>query len=159
MRWHAYRKLEAERDEVVEELKEYPALAKRLAQIVERLSKNDQAIEQINNHALPSRASKLRSAELIARDLQSFSPGPFVSIPRISQETRLVRFEHDKDMPHLWPPAHPPVDPMIYDFPKTTPPPPVIEKPKPRQPFAAPSVAPIINGGNPALIIEEQNHA
>ena len=82
-RWAAYKKLEVERDAIVEELKEYPALAKRIAAIVERLAANDAAVDRLNNYALPSRAPKLRSAELIARDLSSFSPAQFVTIPRI----------------------------------------------------------------------------
>jgi hypothetical protein len=124
-RWAAYKKLEAERDEIVKELAEYPALAQRIAAIVERLSANDIALDHLNAHALPSRAPKLRSAELVARNLSTFSPAQFVAIPRIGQETRLVRFEYDKADAYLWPRPAPHVS-----FPKG--PPPVIEYPQSR---------------------------
>lgn len=131
-RWAAYKKIEAERDAIVAELAEYPALAKRISAIVERLAANDVAVDNLNNHTLPSRAPKLRSAELIARDLATFSPAQFVAVPRIGQEMRLVRFEHDKADPYLWPRPAPPVDPSTYSFPKLRPPPPEIERPQSR---------------------------
>ncbi len=130
----SYKKLEIERDEIVEELKEYPALAKRLAAIVERLAKNDAAIDNLNNYALPNRTAKLRSAELIARGLQSFSPQQFVTIPRIGQETKLVRFEHDKSDPYLLPR---PIPFVGYSPPKP-------ERPQPAKEHAnGPQISPI----------------
>jgi hypothetical protein len=131
-RWAAYKKLEVERDAIAEELKEYPALAKRIAAIVERLAANDIALDNLNAYALPTRAPKLRSAELLARNLPSFSPAQFVTIPRIGQQTRLVKFEHDKADPYFFPKpaATMPVDYGAM-FPKGDPPP-VIEKPQSR---------------------------
>jgi hypothetical protein len=49
-------------------------LAAQLADLLARVVANERALEQING-ALPKEAARLRGAELIARDLQSFETG------------------------------------------------------------------------------------
>jgi hypothetical protein len=102
-RWDAYRKAEAERDKLAAELAEvYPVFAERLAELLPRIDANDRQIEHINDRALPSGAKRLRVAELVARDLPSFTPRPYVDVPRITKELRLPAFEHAGER-YVWP--------------------------------------------------------
>ena len=80
----------------------YPPIAEQLANIMQRLTANDVQIEHIINCALPSGAERLRVAELIARDLTSFTPRPYVDVPRITKELRLPAFEYSGER-YVWP--------------------------------------------------------
>ena len=63
---------------------------------------NDRHIDQINDHALPSAAKRLRVAELVARGLSSFAPKLHVDVPRITKELRLPAFEYPGER-YVWP--------------------------------------------------------
>jgi len=91
-----------ERDKLAAELAEvYPPLAAKLADLAARVAVNDAAIERVNQK-LPDGATWMASAELIARDLESFFDGPS-NIPSISQHMRLPAFQYAGLDPYTWP--------------------------------------------------------
>jgi hypothetical protein len=69
----AYNAALVERDKLAAELAEiYPSLAEKLADLGARVAANDAAIERVNQRQ-PDGAPWLTGAELIARELNSFS--------------------------------------------------------------------------------------
>jgi hypothetical protein len=102
-RWVAYKKAEAERDKLAEELaRVYPPIAEKLADLLTRIAASDVQIEHIINCALPSGAERLRVAELVARGLSSFTPKLYVDVPRITKELRLPAFKYPGER-YVWP--------------------------------------------------------
>jgi hypothetical protein len=99
-----FEQVKAERDALAAELKrEYPALAAKLVDLLTRLSASDAEV-QIVNSQLPSGASPLRGAELVARDLESFERG-FEFVPRLTARVALPAFSFSTLEPYVWPPA------------------------------------------------------
>lgn len=100
-----YDEVAAVRDELAAELKQvYPAAAAQLADLMSRVAANDRMIEYVQAAALPRGASLLRSAELVARELPSFTAG-IHTVPRITTNLRLPAFEFDAHGPYSWPPT------------------------------------------------------
>src|SRR5262245_35658952 len=89
----AYDAALAERDKLAAELAEvYPPLAAKLADLAARIAANDAEIERVNQKP-PDGGTWMASAELVARQLESFFDGPS-NIPRISQHMRLPAFQY-----------------------------------------------------------------
>lgn len=100
-RWAAYKAVEAERDQLAEELARlYPGLAKQLADLAQRIRVNDEAIERVNRRR-PTGASQLEEAEFVARGLHRHFRH---AVPRIATRTKLPAFEFEQLRPYLWPP-------------------------------------------------------
>jgi hypothetical protein len=90
----------------IQELKDfYPDAAARLAELLARIVANDQAINQINAHALPRERGRLLSAELVARDLPGWVLNAQPLAKRLTDELRLPAFElrPGPDAGYLWP--------------------------------------------------------
>jgi hypothetical protein len=103
-RWMAYRKAEAERDALADELgRVYPPLAAQLADLFGRIAANDREVEQ-TNRALPKEGGRLREVELVARNLDGWVRNG-IETPRIVKGLRLPAFETGLVHPYLWPPA------------------------------------------------------
>jgi hypothetical protein len=94
-RWIGYRKAEAERDTLAEELgRVYPPLAAQLADLFGRIATNDREVEHINARARPSGADYLRSVELVARNLDGWVQNG-IETARIVKGLRLPAMERD----------------------------------------------------------------
>ena len=92
------------RDALADELRrEYPAIAARLADLVARVEQNDREVERVNNRALPSGASGIRYAELVARGLPGFMDGT-ANIPRLTKQLRVPSFTYSGSDRFVWPP-------------------------------------------------------
>ena len=72
--------------------------------VAERESGDVAALRPIaeNSHALPSSAERLRSAELIAREIEAWRVNS-AGVVRISHELCLPAFKHDPHRPYAWP--------------------------------------------------------
>jgi len=69
----AYERVKTERDKLAAELKaSCPSMEGRLGELIAKIEANDREIEFVNGHALPSGAERLRSAELIAREIEAW---------------------------------------------------------------------------------------
>jgi hypothetical protein len=98
-----YDKAKAERDFLAAELKvSYPNIESQLGQLIARVEANDREVDYINSQALPRGAERLRSAELVARGLESWRTNQ-TDVVRITQELRLPAFKHDPHQPYAWP--------------------------------------------------------
>jgi hypothetical protein len=103
-RERAYQAVEAERDRLAEELKSYPEIAARLADLLVRIVANDAEIERINAHALPRERGRLLSAELVARGLAGWVLNAQPLAKRLTDELRLPAFElRPGSDGYLWP--------------------------------------------------------
>src|SRR5262249_49347332 len=103
-RERAYQTVEAERDQLAEELKSYPEIAARLADLLVRIVANDAEIERINAHALPRERGRLLSAELVARDLAGWVLNAQPLAKRLTDELGLPAFElRPGSDGYLWP--------------------------------------------------------
>jgi hypothetical protein len=104
-RLRAYQAVEAERDRLAQELKEfYPAMAERLVELLARIQSNDAEIDRINAHALPRERGRLLSAELVARDLPGWVLNAQPLAKRLTDELRLPAFELAPGSDgYLWP--------------------------------------------------------
>jgi DNA repair exonuclease SbcCD ATPase subunit len=99
----AYDKVKAERDLLAQELKAiYPRIESQLGQLIPRIEANDREIDYINGQALPMDAERLQSAELIARDLESWRVIQ-TDVVRFTRELCLPAFKHDPHRPYAWP--------------------------------------------------------
>jgi hypothetical protein len=78
----------------------YPGIEQKLGE--PRIAANDQEIEYINGHALPSSGERLLVAELVARGLKGFVENG-VHIPRITKQLRLPAFKYSACEPYRWP--------------------------------------------------------
>jgi len=68
-----YDKAKAERDRLAAELKaNYPGIESQLGRLITKIEANDREIEFVNAHGLPTGAERLKSAELIARGVESW---------------------------------------------------------------------------------------
>jgi hypothetical protein len=98
-----YDNAKAERDLLAVELKaSYPSFESQLGQLIARIEANDRHIDYINSQALPTSAERLRSAELVAREVESWRVNQ-TEVVRITQELRLPAFKHDPHRPYAWP--------------------------------------------------------
>jgi hypothetical protein len=98
-----YDKAKAERDRLAAELKAiYPGIESQLGQLITKIEANDREIEFVNAHGLPTGAERLRSAELVARGLESWRLNQ-AEVSRITWELCLPAFEHDPHRPYAWP--------------------------------------------------------
>src|SRR5262249_47778544 len=101
--WIAYEKVKADRDKLAAELKAtYPSFESQLGQLIAKIEVNDREIEFVNAHGLPTGAERLRSAELIARGLESWRVNQ-TDVVRITRELCLPSFKHDPHRPYAWP--------------------------------------------------------
>jgi hypothetical protein len=92
-----------ERDRLAAELKaSHPSMESRLAELIAKIEANDREIEYINGQALPTGAERLKSAELVARGVESWRVNQ-TEVVRITQELRLPLFKHDPHQPYAWP--------------------------------------------------------
>ena len=99
----AYQKLKTERDKLAAELKAaYPAIEARLGELIAKVDANDREIDYLNSQALPTGAERLRSAELVARELEAWRVNQ-TDVVRIARELCLPRFKHDPHYPYAWP--------------------------------------------------------
>src|SRR4029450_6965597 len=88
----AYEKAKAERIQLAAELAElYPAFTDKLANLLARIDDTDREIEYVNGR-LPSDASPLLVAELVARGLEGFAQDG-LSTSRITGQGRVPAFE------------------------------------------------------------------
>jgi hypothetical protein len=102
-RWIACEKVKAERDKLAAELKaSYPSIESQLGQLIAKVEANDREIEFVNAQALPGGAERLRSAELVAREVESWCVNQ-TEVARISRELCLPAFKHDPHQPYAWP--------------------------------------------------------
>jgi chromosome segregation ATPase len=102
-RWIAYNKLKVERDGLAAELKaSYPSIENQLGKLIAKIEANDREIDYLNSQALPTGAERLRSAELIARHLDSWRLNQ-AEVVRITRELVLPAFKHDPHRPYAWP--------------------------------------------------------
>jgi hypothetical protein len=102
-RWTAYLKVKADRDKFAAELKaSYPSMESRLGELIAKIEANDREIGYINGEALPSGAERLRSAELIAREIEAWRVNS-ADVVRITRELCLPAFKHDQHRPYVWP--------------------------------------------------------
>jgi hypothetical protein len=98
-----YNKLKAERDQLADELRaNYPVIESQLGQIIGRIEANDRELEYLNAHGLPAGAERLRSAELVARDVESWRVNQ-TDVVRLTHELCLPAFKHDPHRPYAWP--------------------------------------------------------
>jgi hypothetical protein len=98
----AYEKAKAEHDQLAAELAElYPAFTDKLANLLARIDDNDREIAYVNGR-LPSDASPLLVAELVARGLEGFAQDG-LSTPRITSQLRLPAFKRCPSAPYAWP--------------------------------------------------------
>jgi hypothetical protein len=98
----AYEKAKAERDQLAAELAElYPAFTDKLANLLARIDDNDREIAYVNGR-LPSDASPLLVAELVARGLEGFAQDG-LSTSRITSQLRLPAFKRCPSAPYAWP--------------------------------------------------------
>ena len=74
-----------------------------MVDLLTRIEVNDKAIERINAHGLPTGATALRVAELVAGGLGGFRLDGMYDVPRITQKLRLPAFRFDKLFPFTWP--------------------------------------------------------
>jgi chromosome segregation ATPase len=99
----AYNKIKAERDQLAAELRaNYPAIESQLEQIIGRIEVNDREIEFVNAHGLPTGAERLRSAELVAREVEGWRVDQ-TNVVRLTHELTLPAFKHDPHRPFAWP--------------------------------------------------------
>jgi hypothetical protein len=62
-----------ERDNLAAELRaSYPRIASWLGEVITKIAANDREIDYVNGQALPTGAERLRSAELVARDVEAW---------------------------------------------------------------------------------------
>jgi hypothetical protein len=102
-RWIAYEKVKAERDKLAGELKEsYPSIEAWLGELIAQIDVNDREIDYLNSQALPTGAERLRSAELVAREVEAWRVNQ-TDIVRITRELCLPAFKHDPHRPYAWP--------------------------------------------------------
>jgi hypothetical protein len=98
-----YEKAKAERDKLAAELKaSYPEIESRLGPLIAEVEANDRMIEYINSQALPRDAERLRSAELVAREVEAWRVNQ-TEVIRITRELCLPAFQHDPHRPYAWP--------------------------------------------------------
>src|SRR5262249_3357413 len=98
-----YDKAKAERDRLAAELKaSYPGIENQLGQLITKIEANDQEIEFVAAHGLPTGAERLRSAELIAREIEAWRVNQ-AEVVRITRELCLPAFKHDPHRPYAWP--------------------------------------------------------
>jgi hypothetical protein len=97
-----YQRVVAERDKLAAELEAiYPPFEAQLRDLMARVAANDREIEALK---LPSNRTRPLVAELIARDLLSFTARNGISnIPRITQGLRVPAFEYSQFEPYAWP--------------------------------------------------------
>ena len=74
----------------------------RLGELIAKIEANDREIQYINGQALPTGAERLRSAELIAREIEAWRVNS-ADVVRISHELCLPAFKHDPHRPYAWP--------------------------------------------------------
>jgi hypothetical protein len=99
-----YDRAKAERDALAEEIKEvYPALARQLAELANRMAANDRALELINRARRPTGAPALKLAEALARELAHVAAAGS-DAPRIAKMLRLPAFVQKPNRPYEWPP-------------------------------------------------------
>jgi hypothetical protein len=99
----SYEKAKAESKLLAQELKtKYAGIQAWLGELIAKIEANDRQIDYINSQALPRGAEHLRSAELIARDLESWRVNQ-TEVVRITRELVLPAFKHDPHRPYAWP--------------------------------------------------------
>jgi hypothetical protein len=87
---------------LADELKvNYPNIETQLGELISKIEVNDREIEYVNTQALPTGAARLRSAELIARDLEARRVNQ-AEVVRITRELCLPRFGHNTHQPCAW---------------------------------------------------------
>jgi hypothetical protein len=102
-RWIAYEKVKAERDKLAAELKAaYPRFEECIAELIAKIDANDREIDYLNSQLLPTDAERLRSAELIAREIEAWRVNQ-TDVVRITRELCLPSFRHDPHRPYAWP--------------------------------------------------------
>jgi hypothetical protein len=98
-----YERTKAERDLLAAELKaHYPNIEAQLAELIARIDANDREIDFVNAHGLPTGAKRLRSAELVAREVEAWRVNQ-ADVVRITRELCLPSFKHDPHRPYAWP--------------------------------------------------------
>jgi hypothetical protein len=98
-----YDTAKAERDLLARELKaHYPTIEAQLGELIAKIEMNDRQIEYINSLALPTGAERLRSAELVASEVEAWRINQ-QEVVRITHELVLPRFENDPHRPYAWP--------------------------------------------------------
>ena len=103
LRWNIYKRVKAERDLLAAELKaNYPGIESQLGQLITKIVANDREIEFVNAQALPTGAERLRSAELVAREVDAWRVNQ-TDVVRITRELCLPAFKHDPHRPYAWP--------------------------------------------------------
>jgi len=101
--WAAYQKLKTEREKLAAELKAaYPSFEERIAELIAKIDANDREIDYLNSQALPAGAERLRSAELLAREVEAWRVNQ-TDVVRITRELCLPAFKHDQHRPYAWP--------------------------------------------------------
>ena len=102
-RWIAYNKVKVERDQLAAQLKaSYPSIESQLGELIAKIDANDREIDYLNSQALPAGAERLRSAELIAREIEAFRLNQ-TDVVRVTRELWLPQFKHDSHRPYAWP--------------------------------------------------------
>jgi hypothetical protein len=76
----------------------YPAFAKKLGELLPRIVADDREVAYVNEHARPSDAWPLRTAEMVARGVENG-----IDFPRITHVLRLPTFEYSPHEPYVWP--------------------------------------------------------
>jgi hypothetical protein len=98
-----YDRAKATRDLLAAELKaSYPGIESQLRQLITKIEANDREIEFVNAHELPTGAERLRSAELVAREVEAWRVNQ-TDVVRITRELCLPQFRHDPHRPYAWP--------------------------------------------------------
>jgi hypothetical protein len=102
-RWITYNKVKVECEKLAAELKaNYPRIENQLGELIAKIEANDREIDYLNSQALPKGAARLRSAELIAREIEAFRINQ-TDVVRITRELCLPQFRHDPHRPYAWP--------------------------------------------------------
>jgi hypothetical protein len=106
-RWLAdRRRVQAQRDEAVQNFRQYPKLINELIGIFQQAHAVDQEINRLNA-AAPDNVERLQPVELTARDLDSFSRDQ----PSLASTTELRDWTQSSKT--IWPPRHT-IDPSLY---------------------------------------------
>jgi hypothetical protein len=97
----AYKKVVTKRDKLAGEFRAtYPAIEAQLRDLMVRIAANDREIEALK---LPSNRTRPLVAELVARDLPSFTARNGISnIPRITVALCLPTFQYAQFEPYAW---------------------------------------------------------
>ena len=80
----------------------YPDIESQLGELIAKVAANDREIEYVNSQALPMGAERLRSAELIAHEIEAWRVNQ-TEVVRITRELCLPAFKHDPHRPYAWP--------------------------------------------------------